>query len=53
MRKVVFVFARLVKDSKAYRGKTNADIEKEIFKKIGSIPYVKQVKKVTVLDSST
>ncbi len=45
-KKVVFIFARLIEDPEAYKGKTNADIEKEI----NSIPYVKRIEKVTVLD---
>lgn len=49
-KKVVFIFARLIEDPEAYKGKTNADIEKEILKEINSIPYVKRIEKVTVLD---
>jgi hypothetical protein len=50
MKKVVFIYARLVEDPEAYEGKTNADIEKEILEEIGSIPYVAQIEKITVLD---
>jgi hypothetical protein len=50
MKKIVFIYAWLVKDSEAYKGKTNADIEKEILEDIGPIPYVARVEKVTVLD---
>lgn len=53
MRKIVFITARLVKDPEAYKGKTNADIEKEILDEIGPIPYVAEIEKVTVLDSQT
>ena len=60
-KKVVFIFARLIEDSEAYKGKTNADIENEILEEINPtssskittmclIPYVKQIEKVTVLD---
>jgi hypothetical protein len=51
MKKVVFIYAWLVEDPEAYEGKTNADIEKEILKEIGSIPYVAWIEKVTVLDA--
>jgi len=50
MKKVVFIYARLVEDSEAYEGKTNADIEKEILEDMGLIPYVANIEKVTVLD---
>jgi hypothetical protein len=50
MKKVVFIYARLVEDTEAYQGKTNADIEKEILEEIGPIPYVTLIEKVTVLD---
>lgn len=53
MRKIVFITARLVEDPEAYKGKTNADIEKEILDEIGPIPYVAEIEKVTVLDSQT
>lgn len=51
MKKVVFIYAWLVEDPETYEGKTNADIEKEILKEIGLIPYVAWIEKVTVLDS--
>ena len=38
--KVVFIFARLVGDPEAYKGKTNADIEREILEEVSLIPYV-------------
>lgn len=50
MKKVLFICARLVEDSGAYEGKTNADIEKEILEDMGLIPYVARIEKVTVLD---
>jgi hypothetical protein len=50
MKKIVFIYAWLVENPEAYKGKTNADIEKEIFEEIGPIPYVAHIKKVTVLD---
>jgi len=53
MKKVVFIYARLVENPEAYEGKTNAEIEKEILEEIGSIPYVAEIEKVTVLDSPT
>jgi hypothetical protein len=53
MKKIVFIYARLVEDHEAYEGKTNADIEKEILEETGSIPYVARIEKVTVLDSPT
>lgn len=49
-KKVVFIFACLIEDSEAYKGKTNADIEKEILKEIRSFPYLAKIEKVTVLD---
>jgi hypothetical protein len=50
MKKIVFIYAWLVDNPEAYKGKTNADIEKEILEEIGPIPYVARVEKVTVLD---
>jgi hypothetical protein len=50
VKKIVFITAMLVKDPEAYKGKTNADIEKEILEEIGPIPYVARIEKVTVLD---
>lgn len=47
---MVFITAWLVDDPKAYKNKTNADIEKEIRRVMGSIPYVKRIVKVKVLD---
>jgi len=53
MKKVVFITALLVDNPKAFKGKTNSDIEKEILEGIGSIPYVAKIDKVTVLDYET
>jgi len=53
VKKVVFIYARLIDDPDAYKGKTNADVEKEILEEIGSIPYVAQIEKVSVLDHPT
>ena len=53
VKKMVFITAWLVEDPDAYIGKTNSDIEKEISKEIGPIPYVAQIEKVTVLELST
>jgi hypothetical protein len=50
IKKVVFICAQLIENSEAYEGKTNADLEKEISREIGPIPYVTQIEKVTVLD---
>jgi hypothetical protein len=50
IKKIVFIYALLIENSEAYKGKTNADIEKEILKDIGPIPYVARIEKVTVLD---
>jgi len=50
MKKMVFITAMLVEDPEAYKGKTDADIEREILEEIGSIPYVARIEKVTVLD---
>jgi hypothetical protein len=36
----------LIENPEAYKGKTNADIEKEILKDIGPIPYVARIEKV-------
>jgi len=49
-KKVLFMYAELVKDPEAYKDKTNADIEKEILGEIGPIPYVARIEKITVLD---
>jgi len=49
-KKIAFITAWLVDDLEAYKGKTNADIEKEILEEIGLIPYVAWMEKVTVLD---
>jgi hypothetical protein len=51
MKKIVFIYARLVENPEAYQDKTNTDIEKEILHDIGPIPYVAQIEKITVLDS--
>jgi len=45
-----FHFWRLIAEAEAYRNKTNADIENEILKEIGSFPYLAKIEKVTVLD---
>jgi hypothetical protein len=50
MKKLALITAWLVEDPEAYRDKTNTDIEKEILKEIGPIPYVARIEKVTVLD---
>jgi len=50
LRKMVFIVARLVPESEAYEGKSNADIEREILEDEPAIPYVVRVEKVTVLD---
>lgn len=50
MKKIVFITAHLVPEAEAYKGKTNADIEKEILSEIPAIPYVAKIEKVTVLD---
>jgi hypothetical protein len=53
VKKMVFITAWLIEDPDAYIDKTNSDIEKEISKEIGPIPYVAQIEKVTVLELST
>jgi hypothetical protein len=50
MKKIVFIYAWLVDNPEAYKGKTNADVEKEISEEIGPIPYVAHIEEVTVLD---
>jgi len=50
IKKMVFITVCLVEDSEAYRGKTNADIEKEISEEMGPIPYVARIEKVTVVE---
>jgi len=50
MKKMMFITAWLVEDPEAYKNKTNTDIEREIQKKIGLIPYVERIVKVTVMD---
>jgi hypothetical protein len=52
VKKIAFIYVRLVEDPEAYKGKTNADIEKEILEDIGPIPYVARIEKITVLDFS-
>ena len=49
VKKIAFITAWLVEDPEAYKGKTNTDIEKEILKEIGPIPYVARIEKVTVI----
>lgn len=39
-----------VKDEKAYKGKTNRDLEKDILVEMPAIPYVAQIENVTALD---
>lgn len=53
MKKMAFITALLIEGSEAYKDKTNADIEKEILKGIGLIPYVARIVKVTVVDCQT
>jgi hypothetical protein len=53
MKKIAFITVRLIEDPEAYKNKTNSDIEKEILKEIGPIPYVASVEKVTVIDFQT
>lgn len=50
VKKMVFITAWLVEEPEAYKGKTNADIEKEVLEEIAPIPYVARIEKVTVLD---
>jgi hypothetical protein len=50
IKKIAFIYAWLIEDPEAYKGKTNADIEKEILQDIGPVPYVARIEKVTVLD---
>ena len=50
MKKIVLIVAHLVPDPEAYKGKSNADIEKEIMEEKPAIPYVEHIEKVTVLD---
>jgi len=47
-KRIAFIAASLVETPKAYKGKTNADIEKEILEQISLIPYVMAIEKVTV-----
>jgi hypothetical protein len=51
-KKIVFITAWLIDDPEAYKGKTNVDIEREILREMGLIPYVARIAKVTVLDCS-
>lgn len=53
MKKKAVISAWLVKDPEAYKGKTNADIEKEIVEEQPVIPYVARIEKVTVFDCQT
>jgi len=50
MKKIALITVWLVENPEAYEGKTNTDIEREILKDIGTIPYAAQIEKVTVLD---
>jgi len=50
VKKMLFITATLLDNPEAYKGKMNADIEKEISEEIGIIPYVARIEKVTVLD---
>jgi hypothetical protein len=50
MKKIAFIIASLVQNREAYKGKTNADIEKEILEEQLMIPYVARMEKVVVLD---
>ena len=52
LRKMVFIVAWLVEDPEAYRGVTDADVERKIREGATSIPYVARVEKVTVLDTT-
>jgi hypothetical protein len=52
---MIFIVAWLVPHKEAYEGKTNEDVEKEIFDELQKqavpvIPYMAHVEKVTVLD---
>jgi hypothetical protein len=50
VKKLVIITAWLVETPEAYRGKTNQDVEKEILKKVPTIPYMARIERVTVLD---
>ena len=50
MKKLVFVVVWLVEDPEAYRGVTNADVERGLMEEAQGLPYVARVEKVTVLD---
>lgn len=50
VRKLVFIVAWLVEDREAYRGVTNADVEKRLMEEAQGLPYVARVEKGTVLD---
>lgn len=50
IRKIVFIVAWLEEDPEAYRGVTNADVEKGLMEEARGLPYVARVEKVTVLD---
>lgn len=50
MKKIAFIIAWLIEDPEAYKGKSNADIEREILEEAPAIPYVARIEKVTVLD---
>jgi len=51
MRKLTIITAWLTENTEAYKGKTNADIEKEILRGMPPIPYISRIEKVTVLDT--
>jgi hypothetical protein len=53
VKKIAFITVWLIEDPEAYKGKTNSDIEKEILKEVGPIPYAASVEKVTVIDFQT
>lgn len=50
MAKIAVVVARLVPESKAYREKTIQEVESEIKKASVTMPYLAEIKDVTVLD---
>ena len=50
VKKTVIIIARLVEDPSAYARKLKRDVEEEILKAMGAVPYVARVVKATVLD---
>jgi hypothetical protein len=50
VEKRTIIVCRLVPTHEAYKGKSNADVEKGILEGMPPIPYVDRVKKVTVLN---